>query len=176
MSLYKLGDQSPRVDKDCYIADTATIIGNVTLGPESSVWFGAVIRGDNERIEIGAQANVQDNAVLHTDPGYPMTLGARVTVGHQATLHGCSIDEDTLIGMQAIVLNGASIGKNSIVGAGALVTEGKSFPAGSLILGSPAKVVAEVTDEQIAMIRHAANSYVERGRRYRADLAADECR
>ena len=170
MAIYRFEAHTPQVAPDAYVADTATVLGRVSLGPRASVWFGAVVRGDNDDIVIGEGSNVQDGAVLHVDPGYPLKIGARVSIGHQAMLHGCTIGDGTLIGIQAIVLNGAVIGPDSLVGAGALVTEGKQFPARSVILGSPARVVREVTDKDLQMLRGAANSYIERSPRYLASL------
>jgi carbonic anhydrase/acetyltransferase-like protein (isoleucine patch superfamily) len=140
MPAYKLGNVVPQIAASAYIAPTATVLGNVTLEESSSVWFGATLRGDNERIHIGPSSNVQDGAVLHTDPGFPLNLASYVSVGHQAMLHGCSVGENSLIGIQAVVLNGAVIGRECLVGAGAVITEGKSFPDGTLIIGAPAAV------------------------------------
>jgi carbonic anhydrase/acetyltransferase-like protein (isoleucine patch superfamily) len=165
MAIYRFDQHAPQVAYDAYVAETATVLGRVSLGSRASVWFGAVVRGDNDDIVIGEGSNVQDGAVLHVDPGFPMKIGARVSIGHQAMLHGCTIGDGTLIGIQAIVLNGAVIGPDSLVGAGALVTEGKQFPARSLILGAPAKVVRELTDKDLLMLQGAANSYIERSAR-----------
>lgn len=170
MAIYKLGNATPNIDESVFVADTATIIGSVVIEENASIWYGASIRADNEPIAIGAGSNVQENAVLHTDPGYPMMIEQNVTVGHQAMLHGCTIKEGSLIGIQAIVLNGAVIGRNCLVGAGAVVTEGKVFPDNSLILGAPAKVVRELTDAQIAGLKRAAKSYIERREHYKAHL------
>ena len=169
--IYTLEDQTPILDGDNhFLAENATIIGKVRLGSEASVWFGCVLRGDNDRIQIGARSNIQDGCVLHTDPGFPLTVGDGVTVGHRAMLHGCSVDENSLIGIGSTVLNGARIGKNCIVGAHALVTEGKSFPDGSLILGTPAKFVRNLTDEEIAGNKQSANGYVEKAAHYQSAL------
>ena len=168
--LYALDEVSPRVGGECFVAPDAAVIGNVLLHDESSVWFGAVIRGDNELIEIGRGANVQDGSVLHTDPGAPLKLGEYVTVGHQVMLHGCHIGANALIGIGATVLNHARIGANSLVGAHALITEGKEFPDGVLILGSPAKVVRELTDEEIGALKQSARHYIERAALYRRRL------
>ncbi|HEV3106436.1 MAG TPA: gamma carbonic anhydrase family protein [Trinickia sp.] len=170
MAIYKLGEYAPTIHESVFIADTATIIGKVTVEENASVWFGAAIRGDNEPITIGTGSNVQEGAVLHADPGYPLTIGANVTVGHQAMLHGCTIEQGALIGIQAIVLNGAVIGRNCLVGAGAVVTEGKVFPERSLILGSPARVVRELTDAEVAGLGRAAAVYVERRADFKAQL------
>ena len=168
--LYSLGEISPRIAKDCFVAPDAAVIGNVLLHEHSSVWFGSVLRGDNELIEIGRGTNVQDGSVLHTDPGAPLTLEAFVTVGHQVMLHGCHIGTNALIGIGATVLNHARIGANSLVGAHALVTEGKEFPGGVLILGSPAKVVRELTDPEISGLAQSAKHYIERASLYRNKL------
>ncbi|TAL95573.1 MAG: gamma carbonic anhydrase family protein [Paraburkholderia sp.] len=170
MAIYKLGDAAPTIHESVFVADTATIIGKVAIDENASVWFGVTIRGDNDQISIGAGSNIQENAVLHTDPGFPMTIENNVTVGHQVMLHGCTIKEGALIGIQAVVLNGAVIGRNCLVGAGAVVTEGKVFPDNSLILGAPAKVVRELTEADIANLRRAAQSYVERRDYFKAQL------
>src|SRR6056297_1010153 len=170
MAIYQLGDKSPQLSASAYLPHEATVIGDVRLADDVNLWPGAVLRGDVERIDVGPGCSIQDNAVLHTDPGCPLTLGAGVTVGHQATLHGCTIGDGALIGMQAIVLNHATIGRNSLVGAGALVTEGKTFGEGLLIVGSPAKVVRELTAEEIQSMAELAQRYVERARYYREHL------
>lgn len=171
MTMYALGEDTPQLDEGAYVADSAELIGKVHLCKDASVWPHAVLRGDNgELIEVGARSNVQDGAVLHTDPGYALRIGDDVSIGHQAMLHGCSIGSGSLIGIQAVILNGASIGKNSLVGAGALVTEGKVFPDNSLIVGAPAKVLRELSEADIQGIRRNASEYVERGRRYQALL------
>ena len=170
MAIYQLGDRVPVIPASCYIAPEAVIIGSVTLGERVNVMFGAVIRGDDEPIVIGDDSNVQDNAVLHIDPGCPLTIGKGVTIGHQVMLHGCTIGDGSLIGVAAIVLNQAVIGKDCLVGAGAVVTEGKSFPDRSVIFGSPAKAAREVTEENILRMRFSAESYVLRGDQYRAQL------
>src|SRR5438445_7625875 len=139
MAIYELDGLAPQLGEGAWVADSAQVIGDVQLAEGASVWFGAILRGDNERLTIGKGSNVQDGTVLHADPGFPLTFGENVTVGHQVMLHGCTIGDGTLIGIQAVVLNGAKIGRNCIVGAGALVTEGKEFPDGSMILGAPAK-------------------------------------
>jgi carbonic anhydrase/acetyltransferase-like protein (isoleucine patch superfamily) len=174
MPIYRLGELVPQVDPSAWIADSATVIGNVVLGPGVNVWFGAVLRGDNEPIVLGAGCNVQEGAVLHTDPGFPLTLGASVTVGHQAMLHGCTVGDAALIGIQAVVLNGARIGRESIVGACALVTEGKAFDDGMMILGSPAKAARALSSEQRAGLWGVAQRYVLRGQRYRDTLVRME--
>jgi len=170
MAVYRLGGVSPAIAASAYIAPNATIIGNVALAERSSVWFGATLRGDNDSISIGAGSNVQDGAVLHTDPGFPMSVGAEVSIGHQAMLHGCTVGDGSLIGIQALLLNGAVIGKNCLVGAGAVITERKTFADGSLIFGAPARVVRELTAEERANVLKAAAIYVSRGAYYRSHL------
>ena len=170
MAIYELDGESPALDATAWVADSAQVMGRVELAAESSVWFGAVIRGDTETIRIGRGSNIQDASVLHADIGYPLTVGENVTVGHQVMLHGCTIGDDSLIGIGAVVLNGAKIGRHCLVGAGALVTEGKEFPDGSMILGSPAKAVRQLTPEQIEGLRRSAQHYRENASRYRATL------
>lgn len=170
---YALDGRQPRLQGEGhYIAPGAVVIGDVELGPRSSVWFAAVLRGDNDRIRIGAQSNVQDGAILHTDPGIELDVGERVTIGHRAMLHGCCIGERTLVGIGSTILNGAKIGSRSIVGAHALVTEGKVFPDGVLVLGAPAKVVRELNEAELADVERAAEVYVQKARRYRDGLVA----
>ena len=170
MAIYQLGDDAPRIAATAWVADSAQLIGRVQLGEGASVWYGAVLRGDNEWITLGARSNVQDGSVLHTDMGSPLTLGDDVTVGHQAMLHGCTVGDGSLIGIQAVVLNGATIGRRCLVGAGAVVTEGKEFPDGSLILGAPAKAVRSITPEQVERLRFGALHYVENAERHRRQL------
>jgi carbonic anhydrase/acetyltransferase-like protein (isoleucine patch superfamily) len=170
MAVYRLGDKTPQLADPVYIFEEATVIGMVTIGARASVWAGAVARGDNETIAIGADSNIQEGAVLHADPGWPLTIGARVTVGHQAMLHGCTVGDGTLVGIQAVVLNGAVIGRHCLIGAGAIVTEKKSFPDRSLIVGAPAKVVRALSDEEVAGLERAAASYVERAAIFREQL------
>jgi carbonic anhydrase/acetyltransferase-like protein (isoleucine patch superfamily) len=170
MAVYRLGDDSPVVSASAYIAPSATVIGKVVLAENSTVWFGATLRGDNEVVSIGAYSNVQDSAVLHTDPGFPLNVGARVSIGHQAMMHGCTVGEGSLIGIQSIVLNGAIIGKGCLVGAGALITERKVFADGTLILGAPAKAVRELSDEERENLLEVAANYAQRGAYYRAHL------
>lgn len=170
MAIYRFDQHTPSVAPDAYVAEGATVLGRVTLGAKASVWFGASVRGDNDDIVIGAGSNVQDGAVLHVDPGFPMKIGERVSIGHQVMLHGCTIGDGALIGIQAIVLNGAVIGEQCLVGAGALVTEGKQFPPRSLILGAPARVVRELTEKDLLLLEGAAASYIERSARYRNSL------
>ncbi len=170
MAIYELDGVAPEVDPSAWIADSAQVMGRVTLGAEASVWFGTIIRGDTESITIGRGSNIQDGSVMHADIGMPIVLGENVTVGHKVMLHGCTIGDETLIGIGAIVLNGAKIGRNCLVGAGALVTEGKEFPDGSMILGSPAKAVRMLTPEQMDGLRQSARHYVENARRFQAGL------
>ncbi len=170
MAIYQLGDDTPQLHATAWVADSAQVIGRIRLAEGSSVWYGAVLRGDNDWITLGARSNIQDGSVLHTDPGFPLTLGEDVTVGHQVMLHGCTIGDGALIGIQAVVLNGARIGKNCLVGAGAVVTEGKEFPDNCLILGSPAKVVRELSPEQASRMRMAALHYVDNAQRHRTQL------
>jgi carbonic anhydrase/acetyltransferase-like protein (isoleucine patch superfamily) len=170
MTLYALGADLPEVAASAYVAPNASLIGKVVLAEYATVWFGATLRGDNETIVIGARSNVQDSAVMHTDPGFPLTIGADVSVGHQAMMHGCTVGEGSLIGIQAIVLNGAVIGKGCLVGAGALITERKTFPDGCLIIGAPAKAVRELTAEERENLVKVAANYAERGAYYRNHL------
>ncbi|NLY25933.1 MAG: gamma carbonic anhydrase family protein [Alcaligenaceae bacterium] len=170
MTLYRLGDIQPDIHETAFVAPEATLIGQVVLHARTSVWPGVVIRADNDLIEIGEGSNIQEGAVLHTDPGLKLTVGAGVTVGHQAMLHGCTIQEGALIGIQAVVLNGAVIGRESLVGAGAIVTEGKVFPPRSLILGSPARVVRELTDDDIQRMRSGTQTYIDRAARFRTEM------
>lgn len=170
MAIYEYDGHRPELHDSVYVAEDATVIGKVALGEGASVWPQAVLRGDNERIEIGAGSNVQEGAVLHSDPGYPLRVGNDVTLGHQVMLHGCTVGDGSLIGIQAVILNGAVIGRNSLVGAGAVVTEGKVFPDNSLILGAPAKVVRELSDEAIQAFRENARDYVARAQRHKRTL------
>lgn len=170
MAVYELEGAAPWLDPTAWIADSAEVIGRVTLQADASVWFGCVVRGDSESISIGAGSNIQDLSVLHADAGLPLVIGRGVTVGHKVMLHGCTIGDESLIGIGAVVLNGARIGRNCLVGAGALVTEGKEFPDGSMILGSPARAVRQLTPEQIEGLRASAQHYVENARRFRASL------
>ena len=170
MTCYALGDLTPTIDPSAFVAAEATLIGAVTLEAGASVWPGAVIRADNEPIIIGANTSIQEGAVLHVDAGKPLHIGRNVTVGHQAMLHGCTIEDGALIGIQAVVLNDAVIRRHSLVGAGALVTEGKTFPERSLILGSPAKAVRTLSDEDVAGLEASALHYVERGHLYKQTL------
>ena len=171
MAIYELDGTAPELGPGAWVADSAQVIGAVAMGPGASVWFGAVVRGDTETIRIGENSNIQDLSVLHADVGKPLSIGRNVTVGHQVMLHGCTIGDNSLIGMGAIVLNGARIGRNSLVGAGALVTEGKEFPDNSLIVGSPAKVIRTLDDAAVAKLRGSAAHYVANGKRFREGLA-----
>jgi carbonic anhydrase/acetyltransferase-like protein (isoleucine patch superfamily) len=166
MTLYGLDDVSPQLGPGAWAAPSADLIGDVRLGPRASVWFGAVLRGDNTPLILGEESNFQDGAIGHSDPGVPLTIGARVTVGHQAILHGCTVADDCLIGMGARILNGAVIESECIVGAGALVTECKRFEPGSLIVGAPARVVRQITDEERQLLRASAAHYAEKAARY----------
>lgn len=170
MPIYQLGPHKPEIDASTFIADSATIIGKVRLAANTSVWYGATLRGDNEWISIGAGSNVQEGAVMHTDPGCPLNVGENVTVGHQAMLHGCTVGNGSLIGIGAVLLNNAQIGQNCLVGAGALVTEGKVFPDNSLIIGSPAKAVRSLNEAEIANLQKAADIYIQRGADFKQQL------
>ncbi|PKO64935.1 MAG: gamma carbonic anhydrase family protein [Betaproteobacteria bacterium HGW-Betaproteobacteria-16] len=170
MAIYELDGIAPRMADSAWVADSAQVMGKVVLAEDSSVWFGATLRGDTETITVGRGSNVQDGSVMHADIGYPLTVGDNVTIGHMVMLHGCTIGDESLIGIGATVLNGAIIGKNCLVGAGSLVTEGKTFPDGSMIMGTPAKVVKMLTPEQIEGLRRSAQHYVENAQRYRTGL------
>ncbi|MEL6571055.1 MAG: gamma carbonic anhydrase family protein [Pseudomonadota bacterium] len=168
--IYSLDGVSPTVDAEAWIAPGCHVIGNVTLAARSSVWFGTTIRGDNEPIAVGEGSNIQENSVLHTDPGCPLTIGPNCTIGHKAMLHGCTIGEQSLIGMGATVLNGATIGRNCLIGAGALITEGKTIPDGSLVMGVPGKVVRELDEAAIKGLLQSALHYQQNASRFRAGL------
>ncbi|WP_371224157.1 gamma carbonic anhydrase family protein [Roseovarius sp. 2305UL8-3] len=170
MTLYALDGHAPQIADDTWVAPDANLIGQVNLEEGASVWFGCTLRGDNELILIGAGSNVQENTVMHTDMGYPLTIGAGCTIGHKAMLHGCTIGENSLIGMGATVLNGATIGRNCLIGAGALITEGKDIPDGSLVMGSPGKVVRQLSEDAIQGLRNSALHYQQNMRRFRAGL------
>jgi len=170
MATYELDGVQPALHPSAWVADTASVIGRVELNENASVWFGVVIRGDTESITIGANTNIQDGSVLHADVGQPLVIGENVTVGHQVMLHGCTVGNGSLIGIQAVVLNGAKIGNHCLVGAGALVTEGKTFADGSLIIGSPAKTVRLLTETEIQALKTSAEHYVMNAARYRAGL------
>ncbi len=170
MAVYALDGVEPQIAESAWVADSAQVMGEVHMGADASVWFGTVVRGDTSSITIGEGTNVQDASVLHADLGMPLVIGRHVTVGHQVMLHGCTIGDESLIGIGAIVLNGAKIGKNCLVGAGALVTEGKEFPDGSMIIGSPARVVKQLTVEQMQGLRQSAQHYIDNARRFRVGL------
>lgn len=170
MTLYALADARPDVSPDAWVAPDANVIGKVTLGPDASVWFGSTLRGDNEMITVGRGSNVQENCVFHTDMGYPLTVGEDCTIGHKVMLHGCTIGDNSLIGMGATVLNGAKIGKNCLIGAGALITEGKVIPDGSLVMGAPGKVVRNLDETAIKGLRQSALHYQENAARFSCDL------
>jgi carbonic anhydrase/acetyltransferase-like protein (isoleucine patch superfamily) len=172
MAIYELDGTRPELPRDglYWVAETASVIGRVRLHSDVSIWYGSVLRGDNEWIEIGERSQVQDNATLHTDPGFPLSIGRDCVIGHNVVLHGCTVGDNSLIGMGAVVLNGARIGANCFVGAGALITEGKQFADNTLILGAPAKAVRETDEKARAMIARAADIYVKRWKRYAAGL------
>ena len=170
MAIYELDGKAPQLGEGAWVADSAQVIGTVELGANASVWFGVVIRGDTEHIRIGRNSNIQDGSVLHADFGVPLVIGDNVSVGHQVMLHGCTIGDGSLIGIQAVVLNNAKIGRNCIVGAGSVVTEGKEFPDNSLIFGSPAKLVRSIDEAGQQMLAHIAEHYVENAARYRSGL------
>ena len=168
MAIYTLGDRLPVLGHEAWVAPNATVIGDVRLGDQASIWWNAVARGDNDTISIGAGSNIQDGSVLHADAGVPLTIGANVTVGHLVMLHGCTIGEQSLIGIKSVILNKAVIGRHCIIGANSLIPEGKVIPERSLVMGSPGKVVRELTDEEVARLLLAAQGYVANARRYRA--------
>ncbi|MFI4972913.1 MAG: gamma carbonic anhydrase family protein [Caulobacterales bacterium] len=174
MTAYKLGERVPSLpsEDEYWIAPNAVVVGNVILKKNASVWFGAVLRGDNDPITVGENSNVQDNSVLHTDSGSPLVIGANVTIGHMVMLHGCRIGDGTLIGIGSIVLNGAKIGSNCLIGAGALITEGKEIPDNSMVVGAPGKVIRQLDPAQGAALAHGALHYVENWKRFRRGLAA----
>lgn len=170
MTLYALGDDAPQIAQDTWVAPDANLIGKVVLESAASVWFGSTIRADHEEIRIGEGSNVQENCVMHIDAGYPLTIGKGCTIGHKVMLHGCTIGDNTLIGMGATVLNGATIGKNCLIGAGALITEGKDIPDGSLVMGVPGKVVRQLDDAAIQGLRASALHYQDNMRRFRDEM------
>ena len=172
MALFDLGDRRPQLppEGECWIAPNAVVVGRVELRRNSSVWFGAVIRGDNDPITVGEGANIQDHSVLHTDEGVPLMIGAGVTVGHRAMLHGCTVGDNSLIGIGAVVLNRAVIGRDCLIGAGSLVTEGKVIPDRSLVMGAPGRVVRELSEQEVQMLQASALHYVENWKRYARDL------
>lgn len=170
MAVYSLDGKSPRIAPSAWVADSAQVIGDVDLAEDVGIWFGAVLRGDTALLRVGRGSNIQDASVLHADVGQPLIVGEGVTVGHQVMLHGCTIGDGSLVGIGAIVLNGAKIGRSCLVGAGALVTEGKEFADGSMIIGSPAKTVRQLTPEEIAKLRWSASHYVDNARRFKSGL------
>jgi len=170
MAVYRLDENRPDLHIGAWVAETASVIGNVVLAESSSVWFGATVRGDNEPIKLGARSNIQDGAVCHSDPGSPLTIGEDVTVGHLAMVHGCTIGDGSLVGIGATILNGAVIGKNCLIGAHALITEGKLIPDNSVVMGSPGKVVKTMSDEQAARVKMGAMVYVANAKRFRDGL------
>lgn len=170
MAIYQLDDRIPEIDPQAWVAETAHVIGRVRLDAFASVWFGATLRGDNELIWLGAHSNAQENVVMHTDPGCPLTVGEYVTIGHQAMLHGCTIGDGSLVGMQAVIMNGAKIGRGCIIGSGALVTEGKDIPDFSVVMGAPGKVVRTLDEEEAARLRVGPTSYAKRAQFYREHL------
>lgn len=174
MPIYTLGDRQPVLGQEAWVAPNATVIGDVRLGDHASIWWNAVARGDNDTISIGAGSNIQDGSVLHADAGVPLSIGANVTVGHLVMLHGCSIGAESLIGIKSVILNRAVIGRHCIIGANSLIPEGKVIPERSLVMGSPGKVVRQLSDEEVAKLRLAAQGYVDNARRYRAELKPAE--
>jgi carbonic anhydrase/acetyltransferase-like protein (isoleucine patch superfamily) len=170
MAIYSLGDRRPVLGPEAWVAPNATVIGDVRLGDGASIWWNAVVRGDNDTITIGANSNIQDGSVLHVDAGVPLSIAANVTVGHQVMLHGCTIGEESLIGIKSVILNKAVIGRHCIIGANSLIPEGKVIPERSLVMGSPGKIVRQLSDEEVARLLLAAQGYVENARRYRTGL------
>lgn len=170
MAIYELDGVKPECDRDSWVADNAVVIGNIVMKRGASVWFGATLRGDNDPITIGENSNVQDGSVLHTDVGQPLDIGANCTIGHMVMLHGCTIGENTLIGIGSIILNGAKIGKNCLIGANSLITEGKVIPDGSMVMGAPGKVVRQLDEQAIQMLTASALHYTENAARFRRDL------
>lgn len=170
MAIYEVDGVTPKIADSAWVADSAEVMGDVVLGDEVGIWFGVVVRGDTAAIRVGARSNIQDLSVLHADMGMPLTIGSGVTVGHKAVLHGCTVGDDSLIGIGAIVLNGAKIGKGCLVGAGALVTEGKEYPDGSMILGNPVRVVLPLAPEQLQGLRASADNYVANAKRFKTSL------
>jgi carbonic anhydrase/acetyltransferase-like protein (isoleucine patch superfamily) len=169
--IFRLGDKSPQIIGDNYVAHNATVVGDVVLGPDVSLWFNVVIRADHERITIARGSNIQDGSVLHADPGFPLCIGEGVTVGHKAMLHGCTVGDHSLIGINAVVLNGVTIGKHCLIGANSLVPSGMNIPDGSMVMGSPARVRRSLSEDEIAGLQESSAHYVENGRRFGADLS-----
>ena len=172
MTIYALNDVAPEIDENAWIAPDANIIGKIVIEADASVWFCSTLRGDNEVIHVGAGSNIQENVVCHTDMGYPLTIGKGCTIGHKAMLHGCTIGDNSLIGMGATILNNAVIGKNCLIGAGALIPEGKEIPDNSVVMGAPGKVVKQVAEPQRAMLKASAQYYASNAQRFRKDLRA----
>ena len=170
--LYQLGDVCVRVEEGVWVAENAVVVGNVLLRKNSNVWFNAVIRGDNDLITVGEGSNIQDGSVLHSDPGSPLTIGPNVTIGHKVMLHGCEIGDNSLVGINSVILNGAKIGKNCLIGANSLISENKVIPDGSLVMGSPGKVVKQLSEDQMKGLEMSALHYVENFKRYKRDLVA----
>ena len=170
MAVYSLGERKVVLNGDCFVADNATVVGSVVIHHQASLWFNVVARGDNDVITIGERSNIQDGAVLHADPGIPLTLGENVSVGHKAMLHGCTVGDGALVGIDAVVMNRAVIGRGSLIGAGALITEGKQIPDGVLVLGSPGKVIRELTPEEKDGLLKIAESYVQRSKLFREQM------
>ena len=168
--IYSLEDKKPSIEGTCFIADSATLIGSVVLGDYVNVWFNAVLRADTDLLTVGENSNIQDGSVLHMDKGFPLTIGKNVTIGHKVMLHGCTIGDSSLVGMNAVVLNGAKIGKNCLIGANALVPEGREIPDSSVVLGSPGKIVREVTSSEIESFQSSAKAYVQKGRLFKKNL------
>lgn len=168
--IFKLDDKTPEISDSCYVAPGASLIGEVVLKDQASVWFNCVIRADNARIEVGKNSNVQDGSVLHVDEGYPLTIGQDVTIGHKVMLHGCTIGDGSLVGINAVVLNGANIGKGCLIAANSLVTENMEIPDGSMVMGSPAKVVKQLSEKELALLKKGAEHYIENSRRYKSKL------
>lgn len=168
--IYSLEDKKPSIEGTCFIADSATLIGSVILGDYVNVWFNAVLRADTDLLIVGENSNIQDGSVLHMDKGFPLTIGKNVTIGHKVMLHGCTIGDSSLVGMNAVVLNGAKIGKNCLIGANALVPEGREIPDSSVVLGSPGKIVREVTSSEIESFQSSAKAYVQKGRLFKKNL------
>ena len=168
--IYSLEDKKPSFEVTCFIADSATLIGSVVLGDYVNVWFNAVLRADTDLLTVGENSNIQDGSVLHMDKGFPLTIGRNVTIGHKVMLHGCTIGDSSLVGMNAVVLNGAKIGKNCLIGANALVPEGREIPDSSVVLGSPGKIVREVTSSEIESFQSSAKAYVQKGRLFKKGL------
>lgn len=173
--IYSLGSDSVDITgKDYFVAENATVVGKVRIENNASVWFNAVIRGDNALISVGENSNIQDGAVLHTDPGIPLVIGKNVTVGHKVMLHGCCIGDNSLIGINSVILNGAKVGNNCLIGANTLITEGKEIPDGSLVMGSPAKVIKTLSEEQQARLVMSADIYVKNFKRFKAEMRTDQ--